>query len=125
MGSLNGPGDQGGLFSRLPDDPEYWNSFTDRIVGDAVPTLRTFREDRSVWWSSIARFSTVLAAGATAATIVAVLLIPSGGQSEPVVQAADAYGLSPEDPLAVTLVLEQAPPTMETLIVVRNLEENR
>ena len=125
MGSMKGPREQQGLFSRLPDDPEYWKTFAKRIVDDGIPVLRTFRRERREWWTGIARFSTVLAVSASAATIAALFLMPTGNPAMTPVQTADAYGLAPDDPLAVTLVLGEAPPSLETLLAVRIAERDR
>lgn len=124
MGSMKGPREQQGLFSRLPDDPEYWKTFAKRIVDDGIPVLRTFRRERREWWTGIARFSTVLAVSASAATIAALFLMPTGNPAMTPVQTADAYGLAPDDPLAVTLVLGEAPPSLETLMAVRIAERD-
>jgi hypothetical protein len=55
MGSMKSPREQQGLFSRLPDDPEYWQTFANRIVDDGVPVLRAFREERRESWLSVLR----------------------------------------------------------------------
>ena len=125
MGSMKGRREQQGLFSRLPDDPEYWKTFAKRIVDDGIPVLRTFQRERREWWTGIARFSTVLAVGASAATIAALFMMPTGNPPITPVQTADAYGLAPNDPLAVTLVLGEAPPSLETLMAVRIAERDR
>ena len=75
MGSMKGLEEQRGLFSRLPEDPEYWHNFTGRIVADAVPDLESFAQSGREWWSEIARFSTLLAVGASAAVFALVFLI--------------------------------------------------
>ena len=125
MGSMKGRREQQGLFSRLADDREYWKTFAKRIVDDGIPVLRTFRRERREWWTGIARFSTVLAVSASAATIAALFLMPTGNPAMTPVQTADAYGLAPDDPLAVTLVLGEAPPSLETLMAVRIAERDR
>jgi hypothetical protein len=112
------------LFSRLPDDPEYWQTLTNRIVDDGLPVLKALREERREWWSDIARFSTFLAVGASAATIAALFLMPTGIPATTPVPTADAYGLAPDDPLAVTLVLGEAPPSLEMLMAVRTAERD-
>jgi hypothetical protein len=113
------------LFSRLPDDPEYWHKFTDRIVDDAVTELEKLRENRAEWWSEIAQFSTLLAVGASAAVFASFLLMPAGGPVENPTRTMDAYGLAPDDPLAVTLVSGGAAPTLESLLAARNAEFDR
>ena len=125
MGSMKTPNDQRGLFSRLPDDPEYWRGLTDRIVEDATPQLAEFGDKEPEWWSELARFSTILAVGAAAAVFASFFLLPVWGGAEAPTQNMDAYGLAPSDPLAVTLVSGEAPPTMETLMAVRNTEYDR
>jgi hypothetical protein len=125
MGSMKMPDEQRGLFSRLPDDSEYWHGLTDRIVEDAVPQVAAFGEGDPAWWSEIARFSTMLAAGAAAAVLASFFLVPDAEQVEMPAPGLDAYGLAPVDPIAVTLVSEATPPTMETLIAVRNAESDR
>ncbi len=125
MGSMKGPKEQQGLFSRLPDDPKYWEGFTDRIVDDAIPELVESKENKGEWWSEIARFSTLLAVGAAAAVFASFFLLPVGGPVETPTRTTDAYGLAPDDPLAVTLVSGETPPTMETLIALRNAEFDR
>lgn len=125
MGSMNTPDEQRGMFSRLPEDQEYWRELTEKIVEDAAPQLSTFGKNQPEWWSEIARFSTLLAAGAAAAILAFFTLMPSGGAAATAVPSVDAYGLAPSDPLAVTLVLEETPPTMGTLMAVRNTENER
>jgi hypothetical protein len=119
------PREQRGLFSRLPDDPGYWQMLTDRIVDDGVPVLQARREESRKWWSGMARFSTVLAVGASAATIGTLLLMPAGTPAITPVQMAHAYGLAPDDALAAALVSGEAPPSMETLMAVRTAERDR
>jgi len=119
------PDEQRGLFSRLPDDPEYWQSLTDRIVTDARADLRMYGVSRRKWWSEIAQFSTILALGATAAVFASALLLPWDGSGEVEGPTADAYGLAPDDPLAVTLVSGEAPPALEFLMAVRTAESTR
>ena len=77
MGSMRGSREQQGLFSRLPDDPDYWQTLSNRIVDDGLPVLLALGEDRREWWSGMARFSAALAVGASAATIAALLLMPT------------------------------------------------
>ena len=125
MRSMKRPDEQRGLFSRLPDDPEYWHSFTDRIVADATPELDSFGQSGREWWSGIARFSTLLAVGASAAVLALVFLMPAGSRVEMPVRFMDAYGLAPDDPLAVTLVSGETPPAMESLMAVRTAEFDR
>jgi len=125
MGSMKGPRERQGLFSRLPDDPEYWQAFSNRIVDDGVRVLQAFKEDRREWWSGMARFSAALAVGASAATVAALLLMPTGIPARTPIQTVDAYGLAPDDPLAVTLVSGEAPPSIETLMAVRTAERDR
>ncbi len=125
MGSMKGPKEQQGLFSRLPDDPGYWEGFTDRIVGDAVPALEKFKGEKGEWWAEIARFSTLLAIGASAAVFASFLFMPVDGVVETPQQTLDAYGLAPDDPLATTLVSGEVPSTIEIVIAVRNAESDR
>ena len=125
MGSMKGPDEQRGLFSRLPDDPEYWHNFTDRIVADSGPELERLSENRREWWSEIARFSTLLALGASAAVFASFFLMPTQHPVDPPTRTVDAYGLAPDDPLAVTLVMGDTPPTLETLIAARTTESDR
>jgi len=122
MGSMKGPDEQQGLFSRLPDDPEYWHDFTERIVADAGQELERLGETRREWWSEIARFSPLLAVGASAAVLVLAFLMSAGNPAELPTRSMDAYGLAPDDPLAMTLASQEAPPTMEILIAFRNAE---
>ena len=125
MGSMKGPEGQRGLFSRLPEDPEYWHNFTDRIVADAVPDLESFGQSGREWWSEIARFSTLLAVGASAAVFALVVLMPGDSAVQMPVPTIDAYGLAPDDPLAVTLVSGETPPALESLMAVRTAEFER
>jgi hypothetical protein len=125
MGTMNTPENQRGLFSRLPEEQEYWRGLTDRIVDDAAPRLAEFRQADTRWWSEIARYSTVLAAGAAAAVIAFLMLMPARDGAEAPTRSQNAYGLTPADPLAVTLVSEETPPSVGTLIAVRNTEFER
>ena len=117
--------EQRGLFSRLPDDPAYWQDLTDKIVDDGRPRLAEFGAHRPAWWSELARFSRVLAAGAAAAVLALLLLFPAGGELELQGGTMDTYGLIPSDPLAFTLFSREAPPTIETLIAMRTVESDR
>ena len=119
------PDEQRGLFSRLPDDPEYWRKFTDRIVADAELELASFGQLRREWWTEIARYSTLLAVGAAAAVFALVFLMPNGGPAGMPARTLDAYGLAPDDPLAVTLVSGETPPALELLMAVRTAEFDR
>jgi hypothetical protein len=125
MGSMKGPIEQRGLFSRLPDDPEYWHKLTDRIAVDAGADLQRFGESRREWWSEIARYSTLLALGASAAVLASFLLMPTGGAAEIPERTVDAYGLAPDDPLAVTLVSGETPPALGSLMAARTAEFER
>ncbi len=125
MGSMKRPEEPRGLFSRLPDDPKYWSDFTDRIVADAGPELGSFGEKRREWWSEIARYSTLLAVGASAAVFALIFLMPGDSPKEMQTPTMDAYGLAPDDPLAVTLVSVEAPPALESLMAVRTAEFER
>ena len=125
MGSMNAPNEQRGLFSRLPDEQEYWREFTDKIVNDAAPRLAEFGSDESRWWSEMARYSTLLAAGAAAAVIALLVLGPTGDGPAAEASTRDTYGLAPVDPLAATLVSGETPPSVGTLIAVRNTEYER
>jgi len=119
MGSMNNPADGRGMFSRLPDDPEYWDKLGARIVNDAVPTLATYREDRNEWWSVLARFSTALAVGATAAVLAAVLLFPRDEPNGTPPESGMVFGLAPSGPLAEPMLEIDGPPTLERLIALR------
>jgi hypothetical protein len=122
MGSLNQSSEHRGLFSRLPEDPAYWENLRNRIVDDGRPVLRTYWQERRKWWSGLARFSTALAFGASAASIAALLLMPAGDPATPQATTADTYGLAPDDPMAVTLVTGKTPPSLETLMALRTAE---
>jgi hypothetical protein len=119
------PNEQRGLFSRLPDDSEYWKGLTDRIVQDGSERLEKLASREPEWWAEIARYSTILAASAVAAVVACFLLIQAGEGDFDRVRAQDTYGLIPPDPLAVTLVARPAPPTIDAIIALRNAESER
>ncbi len=125
MGSMRGPEEQRGLFSRLPEDPEYWHNFTDRIVTDAVPALASCGQSGREWWTEIARFSKLLAVGASAAVLALFFLMPGDSPEQIPARTMDAYGLAPDDPIAVTLVSGETPPALESLMAVRTAEFER
>jgi hypothetical protein len=125
MGTMNTPKNQRGLFSRLPEDQEYWSGLTERIVDDAAPRLTEFGQADTRWWSEIARYSTVLAAGAAAAVVAVLMLMPAMDGAEAPIRSQNAFGLTPADPIAVALVSEETPPSVGTLIAVRNSEYER
>lgn len=125
MGSMKKPEELRGLFSRLPEDPEYWHNFTDRIVADAVPALASYGQNRREWWTEIARFSKLLAVGASAAVLALFFLMPGDSPEQIPARTMDAYGLAPNDPIAVTLVSGEAPPALESLMAVRTAEFER
>jgi hypothetical protein len=117
--------EQRGLFSRLPEEREYWQGLTDRIAADGAVHLASFSDRGGEWWSVIARFSTLLAAGAAAAVVGFFLLIPGADPNTVRRGTVDAYGLAPPDPLAITLISQDTPPSMEALIAMRNAELER
>jgi hypothetical protein len=125
MGSMNLPKQQRGLFSRLPEDHEYWRSLTNRIVEDAAPQLEEFGRRENEWWFEMARYSTLLAVGAAAAVIAFLTMMPATSGDEAPLTGRNVYGLAPSDPLAMTLVSEETPPSIGTLIAVRNTEFER
>ena len=114
------PGEDRGLLSRLPHDEKYWDDLTDRIVADAEPHLAVRVDERSEWWSAMARFSTVLATGAVAAILALISLLPASpadaGRLASDVQVADLFGMAPVDPLAAPLLAANSPPSMDALI---------
>jgi len=119
------PNEQRGLFSRLPEEREYWQGLTDKIVADGADHLAKLSDAGAKWWSGIARFSTLLATGAAAAVVGFVLLVPVIDTDAVPRPTVDAYGLVPRDPLAITLISQDVPPTMEALIAMRNAESDR
>jgi hypothetical protein len=125
MGSMSTPNEPRGLFSRLPDEQEYWREFTDKIVNDAAPRLAVFDSDESRWWSELAQYSTLLAVGAAAAVIALLLLMPVRERRSLEISTRDTYGFAPSDPLAATLVSRETPPWVGTLLAVRNTEYER
>ena len=114
------PREDRGMLSRLPDDRSYWDDFSNRIVEDAKPHIAARHDDRGEWWSAMARFSTVLATGAVAATLALISFLPAQpAGSDSVVsetQVADLFGIAPDDPLAGPLLVADSPPTMDALI---------
>jgi len=122
---MNTPHQQRGMFSRLPEEQEYWSGLTDKIVDDAAALLEEFGENDTRWWFEIARYSTLLAAGAAAAVIAFLTLMPSNDGADAPLRSQNAYGLTPSDPLAATLASEEAPPSVGTLIALRNTELER
>jgi hypothetical protein len=125
MGSMRTPHDERGLFSRLPDDPAYWERLSAKIVEDAVTTINSLRDVKREWWSALGQYSTVLALGASAAVVAAVLLLPAGNTAETRTPIADTYGLAPAHPLAAPLVSATAPPPIETLMLLRTAERDQ
>jgi len=122
MGSMRGPSEGRGMFSRLPDDPAYWDGLSSRIADDAVSTLAVYRDESNGWLSILAGYSTALAVGAVAAVVVAFFLLPFGNTNGPRSSPVDAYGLAPTSPLATPLLEADAPPTMASLIGMRTVE---
>lgn len=121
---MRAPHDDRGLFSRLPDDPTYWDRLTAKIVDDAIPTLGSYREERTQWWSALAQYSKVLAVGASVAVVAAALLLPAGHASEAPAPSTDTYGIAPNDPLATPLISANTPPPMETLMMQQATERD-
>ena len=98
----------------------HWDGLTDRIVADTVPLL-VARRGPAEWWSGMSRFSTALATGALAATIAAVSLLPAvPSDALATEQVEDALGIAPDH--ALTILMSEAPPRMETLVL--NTTEN-
>ena len=115
------PPEDRGMLSRLPRDPEYWNKLSDRVVGDARPELLALRKSQREWWSDMASFSTVLAAGAMAAVLALISLLPSneinrGLDLASQAQVPDVFGIAPIDPLVRPLLMTESPPTVESLV---------
>ena len=117
------PDEERGIMSRLPEDRQYWDGLTDRIVADASPLIAARRGQSAEWWSGMSRFSMALATGALAATIAAVSLLPAvpsdalAGVPE---QVEDALGIAPDH--ALSILMSETPPRMETLVL--NATEN-
>ena len=99
------------MMSRLPQDQDYWERLTDRVVAT------THRKAAQGWWHDVGRFSMPLAIGAAAAVLVALIWRPGSGR-EPVQNSSRAtlYGFAPADPLAALLLTSTTPPTVATLI---------
>jgi hypothetical protein len=99
------------MMSRLPQDPAYWETLTDRMVAAAhikAPGL---------WSRGIARLATPLVIGAAVAVIAALMWRPD--IARPVQGARPAlYGIVPSDPLAAPFVTSAVPPTMAMLIAI-------
>ena len=119
MGSVKTPSEARGIFSRLPDDPAYWDSLTTKIADDAAQTLADYGEEGSGWLSLLARYSTVLAIGASAAVLAAFVVLQPDETIDSRSSYVDAYGLAPTDPLAVPFIAEDTPPQMVALIAMR------
>lgn len=115
---MSEPVEDRGIMSRLPEERPFWDDLTDRIIADAAPSLRARRDQSGAWWSAMSRFSTALAAGALAATIAAIALLPPVPTDSPAVArepVEDALGIAPDHPLAV--LMAGAPPPMEALVL--------
>ncbi|HVH66746.1 MAG TPA: hypothetical protein VM716_02680 [Gemmatimonadales bacterium] len=96
--------------SRLPQDPSYWETLTDRVARDA------YRSASRSWWSSTARFSMPLAIGAAAAVIAALVWRPE--KPVPDSRPATLYGFAPSDPLAAPFITSATAPTIGALIAI-------
>ena len=108
------PEDPRGMLSRLPDDPDYWERLTDRVMEEVGPALASRSGARGPWWRPMARHARVLAAGAAAAVIGTVALLPERPSPDP--GALDVFSLAPPDPVLTPLVLAGAPPTLAALL---------
>lgn len=82
--------------SRLPQEPEYWASFQQRIVEQATP-------QRDPWLRAAAWTSAI----ATAATIALVLLRPAAQSPQ--------FALTPSDPIGTELLSTPQPPQIGAL----------
>jgi len=105
------------MTSRLPEDPGYWDTLTDRLVANAASQLRAYGVATRGRWQALARLSMPLAIGAAAAMIFALLRLPgtvpdSMENSTP----AGVYGFAPTDPLATLFVTSASAPTMATML---------
>ena len=120
---MNEPVEDRGIMSRLPEDRKFWDDLADRIVEEATPDLAVRRDRRGEWWSAMSRFSTALAAGALAATVAAIALLPPVPTDAPAAArepVEDALGVAPDHPLAI--LVARTPPRMEDLVL--NITEN-
>lgn len=105
----------GGFRPRLPDDPAYWQALAARIVVGAEPTLAELRT-RQPWWKPLARWAPALSAGALAASLAALALVPNGTDAAPARATAFADVFDPRDPVGAAFVGESTPELTSLLI---------
>ncbi len=105
--------DERGLLSRLPQDPAYWDRLTARITADAAPRVRTWHSGEP-WWSTLGRWSPLLAAAAVAAVLAAATLLPREAAAP--APMAEAFDFTPADPVARVVLSAAAPPAVPSLL---------
>ena len=103
------------LRSRLPDDREYWDELTRRVVAQGHPLLRDYQRRQDAWWSPIARLSPALAA--TALILLVGYLVAGQGSTARGSVSAFEEAVIPADDLARTFFTSAAgPPAIEMLM---------
>jgi len=118
------PHEERGLLSRLPQDPQYWNTLAGRVTTDASPHLRSLRSADDAWWSVLGRLSPLLATAAAAAVLTALSLLPSRTTSPDRV-TTEAFDFTPDDPIAGPLLSADAPPAVAALLGMQTGETER
>jgi hypothetical protein len=107
----------GGIESRLPTDPAYWNNLASRIVTGAEPVLEEYRTWEP-WWKPLANFGPSLGVAAAAAALVFWLVAPDRGVNQTFGSHVQ-HALAPPDPVAQDFVLSMAPPDIGALFAMR------
>lgn len=101
-------------WSRLPDDPDYWEQLESRITGSLGPLVQAGAETGQAWWSPITRQAWALGGLALAAALAVLLLAPPRRDREP-----SATGWLPpprNDPAVTAFLTSDRPPSVATLI---------
>jgi hypothetical protein len=96
--------------SRIPDDPQYWESLAERTAAHAI---RQGRES-SLGWFAYSRASRVAAMLAVAAALVVAVTDRTGNAHTPAPDWTAA--LSPTDELGKALALSLEPPAIDGLL---------
>lgn len=110
---------------RLPEDPDYWDAFADRVLAASSLELRRHRRGEASWWSAVGELAPILAGGAIAASLAVWLLLPvprSSADGGPAALVARA--LSPGDSVARALLDQGAAPPIGALLAVRPHRED-
>lgn len=100
--------------SRLPQDPEYWETLARKVRDDAAAPLAGYAAAEDGWYGVLARSAPWLVAASAAAMLILWLVLPPREDSMAMRYIAGA--LAPTE-AAGTLISGTEPPSVDALMV--------